>query len=905
MTMETSLARYIWKNTYKQQVWILAVVAASMIPYFLAFDLPKRIVNGPIQGQGFEDASATRLFMPISFSLPYLGEVTLFEGFELNRLGTLLALSFVFLGLVVLNGLFKFYINTYKGRLGERMLRRIRFELVDRVLRFPPSQFKRVKSAEIATMIKDEVEPLGGFTGDAFVQPALLGGQAITALAFIIIQNFWLGMIAAGIVCVQGVIIPRMRKRLLELGRQRQLTARELSGRVSEIVDGIQSIHAHDTSNLERADIAYRLGLIFNIRYDLYQWKFLVKFINNFLAQVTPFLFYVVGGYLALQGRLDIGQLVAVIGAYKDLPGPLKELIDWDQARQDVQVKYAQVVEQFDVERLVDARVTHLAATHVEPLSTALVATHLLVTDDSGAPVLNRVSVEIKPNETVAILGPNGAGGEALAEALGRATWPEGGRVSIDGQDILEMPESVTGRRITYISSDAYFFHASLRDNLLYGLKHAPLTEVRYKGTEARNYKRNLLEAQRAGNPTLDLNSDWIDYRSAGAQGPDDLLTVIRPVLDAAMISQDIFDLALRSKVDIASHTAIADVIVDVRSALRRRLEEQGLDDVVVPFEPGTFNDQATVGENLLFGTMKQGMTPRLLSAHPYFRNILRETGLSAELYAMGMEIAQTAVELFRDLPPDNPFFQQLTFMSAEDIPFYEELLQKLQGVTAEEAETEDRISIIRLSFAYIEPRHRFGLLTPELKRRIIEARKAFYANIPDELAEVIERYDPGRFSEWASLIDNVLFGRIAYNEADASERIRVLARDIFRELELENNVLSIGLDFDVGAQGRRLTHVQRQKINLARALLKRSDFFIFNRPLPALDQRAQDKIVTNVMRDLHKDGYRPCIIWVLPNADIAQLFDRILVFSGGNLVESGSFEELSHQNGMFKALVS
>src|ERR1700754_3309371 len=166
-------------------------------------------------------------------------------------------------------------------------------------------------------MIKDEVEPMGGFTGDAFVQPALLGGQAVTALVFIIMQNFWLGMIAAGIVAVQAIVIPRMRKRLLELGRQRQLTARELSGRVGEIVEGIGTIHTNDTTNFERADIATRLGLIFSIRYDLYQWKFLVKFLNNFLAQVTPFLFYLVGGYLALRGRVDAGQLVAVIAAYK------------------------------------------------------------------------------------------------------------------------------------------------------------------------------------------------------------------------------------------------------------------------------------------------------------------------------------------------------------------------------------------------------------------------------------------------------------------------------------------------------------------------------------------------------------------------------------------------------------
>src|SRR6185436_20202464 len=106
----------------------------------------------------------------------------------------------------------------------------------------------------------------------------------------------------------------------------RQLTARQLAGRVGEIVDGIPAVHVNDTSNYERADIAAQLGHIFKIRYDLYQWKFLVKFLNNFLAQLTPFLFYAIGGYQVINGNLDVGQLVAVIAAYKDLPSPMKEL---------------------------------------------------------------------------------------------------------------------------------------------------------------------------------------------------------------------------------------------------------------------------------------------------------------------------------------------------------------------------------------------------------------------------------------------------------------------------------------------------------------------------------------------------------------------------------------------------
>ncbi|MEK1852983.1 MAG: ABC transporter ATP-binding protein [Phyllobacterium sp.] len=904
--MEKSLGRYIWSNTRLQQIWILLVVAASMVPYFLSFDLPKQIVNGPIQGRGFDTPGAMQTFMRIQYDIPYIGKVMFFEGLQLTRFQMLMALSLVFLLLVIINGLFKLYINTYKGRLGERMLRRIRFELIDRVLRFPPSQFKRVKSAEIATMIKDEVEPMGGFTGDAFVQPALLGGQAVTALVFIIMQNFWLGMIAAAIVAVQGVVIPRMRKRLLDLGRKRQLTARELSGRVGEIVDGIGTIHGNDTSNFERADIAARLGQIFSIRYDLYQWKFLVKFINNFLAQVTPFLFYSIGGFLALQGRLDIGQLVAVINAYKDLPGPLKELIDWDQARQDVQVKYAQVVEQFNVDRLVDPQIQALAPEPVNRLEHSLHAINLTLSDDSGAPLLRHVSLEIDPGETVAIVGSAGSGAEPLAEAFARLIWPDQGRITIDGKDILELPESVTGRRIAYASSDTYFFHGTLRDNLLYGLKHAPLTKVEYEGKNAAQYKWNIHEARRAGNPELDLNSDWVDYVSAGVTGPNDLFKVVRPVLDAVIISQDILDMALRSTVNTATHADLTDRIVELRQALRKRLKKEDLDDLVVPFKLDAYNTQATVGENLLFGSMKRPMmTNRKLAAHPYFRSVLRENDLLIDLYRMGLEIAENAVELFQDLPPDHPFFQQLTFMTADDIPVYQQLLQKLQGRGIEAASSDERTSIIRLSFSYIEPRHRFGLLNDELMAKIVDARARFHSNLPEDLQAVIEPYDPERFIASATLIDNVLFGRIGFTQADSSERISSILRDIFDRLDLFESVLSIGLDFDVGSGGKRLTNVQRQKLNMARAMLKRADYVIFNRPLPALDQRVQDQITHNIMENLHEEGHAPSIIWVLSNTALANLFDRVIVFDKGTLVEEGTHATLLEKNGIFKELVS
>ena len=178
--MERNLFKYILKHSMRDQVLILIVVAVSLGFYYVSLDLPKTIVNAIQHLTGHPERMTT--FMHLEFGLPGFlggGRWLLFDGFHLGREAYLIAICLLFLVFVVINNWFKIYINTAKGRMGERMLRRMRYELFDKVLRFPQAQFRKVKQAEISTMIKDEVEPLGGFIGDAFVQPAFLGGQAL------------------------------------------------------------------------------------------------------------------------------------------------------------------------------------------------------------------------------------------------------------------------------------------------------------------------------------------------------------------------------------------------------------------------------------------------------------------------------------------------------------------------------------------------------------------------------------------------------------------------------------------------------------------------------------------------------------------------------------------------------
>jgi putative ABC transport system ATP-binding protein len=905
--MNPSLFRYVWQHTRRDQLWVIAVILISLPFAFLALDLPKLIVNGPIQGRGFATPDATVRFFELKFALPaWLGgtQFDIFNGVELGRMSYLVALSLVFLALVCINGLFKFYINTFKGRLGERMLRRLRYELIDRVLRFPLAHFKKVKAAEVATMVKDEVEPLGGFIGDAFVQPVFLSGQALTAMVFILVQNVWLGLIAASIVLVQAFLIPKLRRRLLVLGKQQQLTARDLAGRVGEVVDGIGEVRTNDATNYERADISSRLGRIFFIRYELYQRKFFVKFLNNFLAQITPFLFFLIGGYFAIRGSLDIGQLVAVIAAYKDLPGPIKELIDWDQQRQDVEIKYAQVSEQFSPEPMTPAAMQLPTPGPVPRIDKPIEIKGLTVTDDTGAKVLEPSDLTLAPGEWVAAVGEVNAGAEAAAEAIANLVLPSGGRIRIGDQPLDGMTEAVTGRRIAYVGPDTYLRNTPLRECLLYGLMNYPLRPAAKGAPDG----RSLVEARASGNTELDIAADWVDYARVGASDVTNLDQQILAALATVELEDDVFEFGLRSSPDGGADASFEAGILNARAALKERLEKASIAHMVEAFDPERYQAQATIAENLVFGAaLDPSFRAENLSANPLVLEILAQSKLDAQLYAVGKRIAATVVELFADLPADHPFFDRLSFVKPEELPDYKATIMRVGERDLAAADKPDRTKMLGLALGYIEPRHRLNLLTEDIRNLVVEARGKIIERIAKAASPTVAVYEPAHYNIGSSLEANILFGRITHGVADAAALVRQAVRETLLDLGLRELVLEAGLSFVAGPGGKRLTQVQRQKIALARALLKQPDVLIVNRGLGNLSPRGQRSIMTAVAKGMRKrkSNLQPAVFWVLASPALVDLFDRVLVFHDGRITAEGAPAKLLESDKRLQRLVA
>ncbi len=125
--MERSLFRYIWQHTWRDQVWLLVVTILSFPLIYVNLELPKRIVNDAHRRQA---GPAQSLF-----------------GYEVTQVGYLMVLSVALLALITINGAIKYWLNVYRGVVGERMVRRLRYDLYAAVMRFPLGHFKRTSPA--------------------------------------------------------------------------------------------------------------------------------------------------------------------------------------------------------------------------------------------------------------------------------------------------------------------------------------------------------------------------------------------------------------------------------------------------------------------------------------------------------------------------------------------------------------------------------------------------------------------------------------------------------------------------------------------------------------------------------------------------------------------------------------
>ena len=845
--METNLVKYIWKYSRRQQMVVVAATMLSFPILYLTLELPKIIINDALSG--------------------VTTQKTLF-GWQLGPVAFLTTLCFCLLGLVITNGIIKMRLNTYKGVLGERLIRRLRYTLLQNILRFPLPYFSRISSGELISTVTAETEPLGGYIGESIAMPLFQGGTMLTVLIFMFMQNWMLGLISIALIPVQGYLIPKLQQQVNTLKKERVRHVRKLSEQIGESVAGSTEIRLHGTQPYTLAGYSRRLGGLFQIRMEIFKKKYFMKFLNNTISQITPFMFYLFGGYLVIKGSLTIGSLVAAIAAYKELTNPWRELLNFYQLHEDSKIKYQQIVELFNPEQLVEVDEVETVDEAV-PLKGKLSLDSVSWRDENGSTILSGISIDIAAGTTIAITGEFTARRARLAHLLAGIEQPFSGTIHMDDQIMAQIPDSILRRRIALQGPDPHMFVGTISENLEYGLlQHEP-------DHHGEDVDQSLIEEALAAGNRAPLDTGWLDYRQAGESGKERSAQWLQRVINAIGARRVVAERRLFEVFDPALRPELATNLLAARKEIRNRLVQLPTASYVAHFDPEVFNPNASILENILFGVpTDQRLNNETCEVHSYLREIIDKQQLTPRATLVGLQLGR---HLLSALDNNTLSHREVEHFNLTADGMAERIKATLDAHKSGHEMTEaSRCLLMSLFLLLVPERHTFVRLSDRATGRILQARRDFQTFLPAELDNSVNYFIEQDYHPNLTVKDNLLFGRMSSSHPASNRAIDLLIENVIRDLHLDEPLLMLFGESQVGISGSRLPLIAKHRLALGRSLLKKPSLLIFHDALSLLSPE-EKQVVRQSVRELLPDS---TIIWISNEVQHPADFDQIYTFS-------------------------
>jgi ABC-type transport system involved in cytochrome bd biosynthesis fused ATPase/permease subunit len=257
-------------------------------------------------------------------------------------------------------------------------------------------------------------------------------------------------------------------------------------------------------------------------------------------------------------------------------------------------------------------------------------------------------------------------------------------------------------------------------------------------------------------------------------------------------------------------------------------------------------------------------------------------------------------VDILGNLPPDEVFFQQSP-LYAEELEDYKLLAEHLRKTKLHQLSAENQEKLLALALRFTPGRHKMAALPEVLEKLILEGRSLFREKISEDDPAAISFYDMSAYIYSQTILNNIFFGKTKTESPQAQEKINQSIIQLLIAEDLLETVIKIGMDFQVGSKGDKLSGGQRQKLAIARTFLKDPKIMVLDEATSALDNKSQARI-QNLLESRWKG--KSTVIAVVHRLDIIKNYDRVAVMKAGKIGELGSYDELMAKKGMLYELV-
>lgn len=301
--MPRSVFSYIWQVSKRHQAALCLLSITVFLLSAVPLELQRRIVNDAI-GKGSLD---TIVWLAIAYAVVAAAE-----------------------------GAFKLWLNIYRSWVSERGVRDLRRRVGALNNNSPAARGRAFSGGVEVSMILTEAEPIGGFIGMSISEPLLQGGVLLSVFGYLAWLHPLMALLSIAVFSPQMVFVPFIQQQMNRRASERIRTLREVS-------DGIVGASGGGAALAVAQDV--RVNRVFRLNMSIFKLKFTMNFLMNLMHHLGVATVLGVGGWYAVQGRVEVGTVVAFVSGLAKVNDPWRDVVAWYREMSAVGMRYRLVAD--------------------------------------------------------------------------------------------------------------------------------------------------------------------------------------------------------------------------------------------------------------------------------------------------------------------------------------------------------------------------------------------------------------------------------------------------------------------------------------------------------------------------------------------------------------------------------
>lgn len=366
------------------------------------------------------------------------------------------------------------------ARAGERLLYALRLRSYAHLQQLGLSYFESRLSGKIMTRMTTDIDTLSSFLQTGLAQAIVAVGSLVGVAAMLVATDLpltLLALVAVPVIAAATVVFRSFSKRFYTEAR---LQVSAVNGQFAELIGGIRVTQMHRGEARAEEAFARESDTYRRLRMRTVTTMGIYFPGMQAISQIMTAAVVGVGAERVAQGELSVGVLVAFTMYLGQLYSPIQQLgqifDSWQQATVSFERITALLAERTTVPDTGTAPGAREAAKG--ELSLTRASFTYRPTDPAAAMVIEDMDLRLRPGETVALVGPTGAGKSSVIKLLARFYDPTSGRVTASGTDIAAFPLPAWRRALAQVPQETYLFQGTVAENIAYGARGASEAEI-------------------------------------------------------------------------------------------------------------------------------------------------------------------------------------------------------------------------------------------------------------------------------------------------------------------------------------------------------------------------------------------------------------------------------------------